>query len=124
MAQFPDSRKERLWLERIRRWQPSRLSVREYCQRRGLSEPSFYAWRRLLRQRGLLDEAATDEVPALPAGPAAATPAFVKVTVKAANLEGPAIDVVLGAERIVRVRAGFDPDLLRQLLRLLEEPSC
>jgi transposase-like protein len=119
MAQHSPSDKERLWLERIRRWQPSRLSVREYCERRGFSEPSFYAWRRVLRQRGLLEDG-----PALQAEPAAATPAFLKVTLKADAPVPPAIDLVVGAERIVRVRPGFDPDLLRQLLRLLEEPSC
>jgi transposase-like protein len=119
MAQYPNSAKERLWLKRVRRWQPSRLSVREYCQRRGFSEPSFYAWRRVLRQRGLLEDG-----PALQAEPVVTTPAFLKVTVKADVSVPPAIDLVLGAERIVRVRPGFDPDLLRQLLRLLEEPSC
>src|SRR4051794_37017591 len=106
MAHYPDSGKERLWLERIRRWQPSRLSVRAYCQRRGFSEPCFYAWRRRLRQRGLLEE-----LPAPSAEPAAATPAFVKVAVKAVNLEVAAIDLVLGEQRLVRVRPGFDPDL-------------
>lgn len=119
MAQYPKSGKERLWLERIRRWQPSRLTVREYCQRRGFSEPSFYVWRRVLRQRGLLEDGS-----ALQAEPAATTPAFLKVTVKTDAPVAPAIDLVLGEERIVRVRSGFDPDLLRQLLRLLEEPSC
>ena len=119
MARYPDSGKERFWLERVRRWQPSRLSVRAYCQRRGFSEPSFYSWRRLLRQRGLLDERCARQ-----AEPATATPAFLKVTVKADAPVAPAIDLVLGAERIVRLRPGFDPDLLRQLLRVLEEPSC
>jgi transposase-like protein len=119
MAQYPDSGKERLWLERIRRWQPSQLSVREYCQRRGFSEPSFYAWRRVLRQRGLLKDG-----PTLQAEPAATTPAFLNVTVKADAPVAPAIDLVLAEGRIVRVPAGFDADMLRQLLRLLEEPSC
>jgi transposase len=112
MAQHPGSYKERLWLERIRLWRQTQLSVRAFCRRRRLSEPSFYTWRRVLRERGLLhDELAT-----------AATPVFMKFAVNADAAALP-IDLVLADGRIVRVRPGFDPDLLRQLLRLLEEPS-
>lgn len=118
MAQHPHPGKEQRWLDIIRRWRQSRLSVREFCGRRRLSEPTFYAWRRVLRQRGLIDEDSVDAVPV------ATTPAFVQVAVDAGALALPAIDLVLAQGRLLRVRAGFDPDLLRQLLRLLEEPSC
>ena len=117
MARHPSSAKERLWLERIRGWQSLQLSVREYCRRRGFSEPSFYVWRRTLRQRGLLTDG-----PAPLAKPAPFSPAFVKITVKP-EVVAPAIEV-LAAGRMVRVPAGFDPSMLRQLLRLLEEPAC
>src|SRR4051812_2193466 len=119
MARHPNSAKERLWLERIRRWQPSQLSVSEYCRRRGFSEPSFYAWRRVLLQRGLLADGLKPQ-----AEPTPTNPAFVKITVKADVPVTPAIEVVLAAGRIVRVPAGFDAAMLRQLLRLLEEPVC
>jgi transposase len=119
MALQPDSRKERCWLERIRLWQQAQLSVREFCRRRRLSEPSFYAWRRLLHERGVLGNKSSPQV-----NPVTTTPAFLKVTVKADAPVVTAIDLVLAEGRIVRVRPGFDPDLLRQLLRLLEEPSC
>ncbi len=49
--------KESFWLNHVRRWQQSQLSVRSFCQSNRLREPSFYHWRRLLRQRGLLAEA-------------------------------------------------------------------
>jgi hypothetical protein len=119
MARQPDAAKERRWLERIRAWQQSQLSVRAFCQRRCLSEASFYGWRRLLSERGLIDECS---VPA--AVPTIPTPTFVQVAVNAAAGAVPAIDLVLAGGRIVRLRPGFDADLLRQLLRLLEEPSC
>jgi len=117
MAQRPNPDKERRWLDLIRLWRQSRLSVRAFCERRRLSEPSFYAWRRLLRQRGLIDEEASAR-----ALPVAARPAFVQVAVDAPA--PPGIDLVLAPGRLLRVRPGFDPDLLRQLLRLLEEQSC
>ena len=118
MARRPDAAKERRWLERMRAWQQSQLSVRAFCQRRCLSAASFYSWRRLLHERGLIDER--------PLPPAAAdpAPAFVQVAVHAAADAVPAIDVVLAGGRVVRLRPGFDAELLRQLLRLLEEPSC
>jgi hypothetical protein len=35
-----------------------------------------------------------------------------------------ALEVVTAAGRVLRVRAGFDADVLRQLLAVLEEPPC
>ena len=37
------------WEAAIRLWSESGLSVREFCGREGLSEHTFYAWRRALR---------------------------------------------------------------------------
>ena len=45
------------WRERMAGWQASGLSVREFCQRRALTEPTFHYWRRELRMR---DAAITD----------------------------------------------------------------
>ena len=42
---------ERQWRERMVGWRASGLSVREFCQRRGLTEPTFHYWRRELRTR-------------------------------------------------------------------------
>ncbi len=37
------------WRDRIRRWHGSGLGVREFCLREGVSEPSFYQWRKRLK---------------------------------------------------------------------------
>lgn len=47
----PDPGKQRFWSACVSRWRRSGLSVREFCRREALSEPSFYAWRRILTQR-------------------------------------------------------------------------
>lgn len=107
--------KQARWLDLIERWQRSRLSVREFCRRHQLSEPSFYSWRRVLRERGLLDEPT--------AGAQAQTPAFVKLTLPVQAAPSSAIEVVLG-RRVLRVPAGFDADALLHLVRLLEDASC
>jgi hypothetical protein len=36
------------WLERLRRWRASGQSVRRFCWCEGVSEPSFYQWRKRL----------------------------------------------------------------------------
>jgi transposase-like protein len=119
MAQHPNASKQTRWLNLMLRWQRCRhkLTVREFCQRHGLSEPSFYTWRSVLRQRGLLQDS--------PSPPAPTSPAFVKLTVAAEPASADtAIDLVLSERCLLRVRAGFDPDTLRALVRLLEEPLC
>ena len=117
MAQRPDVGKQERWLELIRRWQRSQLTVREYCQRHHVSEASFFSWRRILRRRGLLDEP-------MPSKNAADAPAFVKVTTLDAEPTVSPIELVLNQGRLLRVRPGFDADMLLELVRLLEEPAC
>jgi transposase-like protein len=111
MGQRLDVDKQGYWLKLVQRWRRSPLTVREFCGRQQISEASFYSWRRLLRERGLLEEA-----------PARAdAPAFVKLTVAAEAAS--TVEIVLG-KRVLRVRSGFDAELLLELVRLLEEPAC
>lgn len=100
-----DLHKEQQWRQWIRQWQHSGLSVRDFCARHALSQPTFYAWRRLLRQRD-----------------ADATP-FVAVQVVADPPTPPnsPLEIVLAGGRCLRVTPGFDADTLRQLLAVLEE---
>jgi transposase-like protein len=117
MAQRPDAGKQERWLELIRRWQRSQTTIREFCERHHVSEASFFSWRRVLRERGLLEQAA-------PSKTSADVPAFVKIsTVDAERIVSP-IELVLGQRRLLRVRPGFDANLLLELVRLLEEPAC
>jgi transposase-like protein len=117
MARRPDVAKQDRWLELIRRWQRSQSTIGEFCERHQVSEASFFSWRRVLRERGLLDEP-------MPSTNAAAAPAFVKLTTLDAERTGSAIELVLNQRRVLRVRPGFDADMLLELVRLLEEPAC
>jgi transposase-like protein len=112
MALRVDAGKEKRWLDLVKRWQRSQLSIREFCRRHQLNEPNFYAWRRVLRERGLIQDAPV----------AASLPAFVKLEAEAAPMAS-AIEVVVGP-RVLRVRPGFDADLLLKLVQLLEERPC
>jgi transposase-like protein len=42
-----DARRD-IWAERLRRFSESGLTVAAFCQREGVSAPSFYQWRRKL----------------------------------------------------------------------------
>jgi transposase-like protein len=117
MARRPDVAKKDRWLELIGRWQRSQSTIRAFCERHQVSEASFFSWRRLLRERGLLDEP-------MPSKDSAAVPAFVKLTTLDAEPTGSAIELVLNQRRLLRVRPGFDADVLLELVRLLEEPAC
>jgi transposase len=119
MARHRDSAKERSWRLHFARWRSSGLSVRAYCQAQGLSEPSFYAWRRLLSERPSDATAAR--------GLEATTPAFIPVRLIDEPNPGAAattLEVVLRGGRVVRVTPGFRADTLRELVAALEERSC
>jgi transposase len=98
-----EARTERQWRQWIAAWQASGLSVRVFCARHGLAEPSFYAWRKKLMRRD------------------AAAPAFVPVQVVPEEAEAEGVTVVLAGGRTVRVRPGFDAATLRRVVAVLEE---
>ena len=51
MARRKSAEKAASWREIIRQQAASGVSVRQFCMTEGLSEPSFYAWRKRLRER-------------------------------------------------------------------------
>ena len=51
-------------------------------------------------------------------------PAFVKITTRQSEPTVSPIELVLNQRRLLRVRPGFDADMLLELVRLLEEPAC
>jgi transposase len=113
-GQVRNPSKEQFWRAHVTRWQASGLSVRDYCARHRLTEPSFYAWRRTLAQR-------PDNVPAAVAAPVVT---FVPLHVQPATADtSAALEVVLGNGRRLRVPAGFDAATLRAVLDVLEDTS-
>lgn len=43
--------KEQFWRDVIGGFDPQRTTIRQWCAEHGVSEPSFYAWRRELKRR-------------------------------------------------------------------------
>ncbi len=50
MARRRKGETERLWRDRVRRQAGSGLSIRQFCAQERISPPSFYAWRRRLKE--------------------------------------------------------------------------
>lgn len=48
MSRSAHVRKRSEWLDRLRRFRRSKLSVTEFCRREKVSVPSYYHWRRKL----------------------------------------------------------------------------
>jgi transposase-like protein len=113
-----DPGKERFWRRTLNQWRRSGLSIRDFCRWQGLSESSFYFWRRTLDERDrqqLRDQ----------------TPRFVPLQVLPELEPEPAVsptepatsglELLLDNGRVLRVGNTFDAATLRRLLALLEE---
>jgi hypothetical protein len=100
-----DARKEQQWRRRIQQWRRSGLSVLAFCARHGLTQASFYLWRRELQRRD------------------AAVVSFVPVDVAASEPSVPAngIEILLAGKRRIRVEPGFDALTLQRVVAVLEE---
>ena len=140
-----DLAKERFWRRMVRRWQGSGLTVRVFCNRFALSEPSFYAWRRILTQRDREAGASShsgrpgacqDGSDQLGANRRAKTapdtpsemPRFVPVHVIVDDAAGsppaPSIEVVLASGTLIRVPRGVDRQTLADVIAALEQRPC
>jgi transposase-like protein len=114
MANLRSGEREAFWRAELARQAASGLSVRRFCQERGLSEPSFYAWRRTLQER---DQAALPAfLPVVVASQASASP----TTESAALPSSERITIELRGGRIVQLPETMATERLVALLRALE----
>ena len=104
MAKRRSEEREAFWREQVRTHAASGLSVRRFCEAHGLSEASFYAWRRTLQQR--------DQ-------PATTTPQFVPLMLSPVASSG-SITIELRGGRVVRLPETMATERLIALLRGLE----
>src|SRR3954467_15083047 len=99
--------REQFWREALAAWQASGLSVRQYCRRHDLAEPSFYHWRRELQRRV-----------GRPASSSA--PAFVPVTV----LPAVTLEVLCPSGHVVTLPTADAATLRMLFAALAPEASC
>ena len=122
----PEAARER-WRRRIDRWERSGLSAREFCRRAGVSQWSFYHWRRALDGNGRAHVAASSgqgrQAKARRPRPMASTSPFVPIQVvpQAAEIRGGVLEVLLRGGHVLRVAGPCDPAALGALARALAD---
>ena len=94
--------KSEQWREWLDEHERSGLTVKQFCQERGLTQNTFYAWRKRLRKEepvrfALVDRGAARPEPATEAG----------------------LELVLRSGERLRIGAGVDGETLRRVLEAL-----
>ena len=105
-----DGVKERFWRRVLARQAKSRLSVRAFCRREKLSEPSFYAWRRTIAQRDT--EAKRSRPPQ--------RPAFLPVLVSDRSPHESSITIEVAGGLMLRLPESISAQRLAELVQALE----
>jgi len=103
-----DAGREERWRGLISRQRSGGAGIREFCAAEGVPESAFYYWRRELERRD-------SEKKRKSAGNSGS---FIPVRL-AGSVVAP-VELDLGAGRVLRLGAGFEPAKVAELVRLLE----
>ena len=90
------------WAERIAAQQRSGMSVKQFCQEQGLTEYSFYAWRKRLREKGPVRFALVE-----------------RSALRQERTAEAALELVLASGERLRIGTGVDTATLRVVLGVL-----
>ncbi len=103
IEQRPANPKADEWAERIAAQRRSGMSVKQFCKEQGLTEYSFYAWRKRLQEKGPVRFALVERSPRRQGERTAET----------------VLEVVLATGERLRIGAGVDTATLRTVLGVL-----
>ncbi|MEJ2649742.1 MAG: hypothetical protein P8016_15205 [Sedimentisphaerales bacterium] len=96
---LPAEEKRRFWQKHIAAWRQSGQSQKEYCRNQKLKKSTLGYWRTLLsREKG-----------------------FIEIPIKIESRS--TIDIIINGGIKIQVRKGFDPELLVQTIRVMEQMS-
>lgn len=95
--------RQKFWTELIGRHKQSGKTVEAFCRENGVGEPSFYAWRKRLAEKGQAMGFALVETP----------------SIRAPGSEP--VELILSSGDRLRICAGADPATLRLVLSVLRE---
>jgi hypothetical protein len=98
----PANPKAHEWAERIATQQRSGLSVKQFCKEQGVSEYSFYSWRKRLGESGPVRFALVE-----------------RSSRRQERTVGAALELVLESGERLRIGIGVDPATLRTVLDVL-----
>jgi hypothetical protein len=117
-----DPEKERFWRRTMSEQGRSGLSIREFCSRRSVSEPLFYAWRRELARRDGRTVQRDGRV--VRKAPPPSAPQFVSLKLAAEPTTTTMIEIVTRGGHTLRVPSGVDRQTLAEVWALLEGQPC
>ena len=116
---------ERQWRGRVKKYEKSGLTIREFCEQQDLVSHQLTWWRRELKRRnGGARRGRKKTQPTKRAKRSAAVDAgFIPVHVSG-TCPPASIEIVLDEPLRIAVRPGFDGQLLADVLRALEQRGC
>jgi transposase len=106
------------WAKRVERWKDSGLTAKEFAAELGINSRSLVFWKWQLKRDGLGTPAIAREQP--PKVSRRRSTAKLPLVELRPSLMETRIELELGAERRLKIPAGFDVDTLRRLLSVLE----
>ena len=99
----------RLWAERLDRFRRANQTVAQFCVAEGISEPSFYVWKRTLAG----DATSPD--------PVGSTLVPIRLTVSPA---GPPVEAVFPSGTVLRFPPDARPDVIAAVVHAVEARPC
>ena len=109
-AKKTDTDQRQFWQMVLDIFKSSELSIRQFCKQEGLSEPSFYAWRKRLTQ---VDESDADKEAVCQPDP------FIQVSLPTEQHGG--LELVLSSGNTLRISSPADSQTLTTVLSALCE---
>jgi len=109
-AKKSDTDQQQFWQMVLDTFKSSGLSIRQFCKQEGLSEPSFYSWRKRLTQ--------VDESDAVKEEVSQPDP-FIKVSLPTEKHGG--LELVLSSGHTLRISSPADSQTLTTVLSALCE---
>ena len=102
---------QQFWKMVIETWQSSGLSVRQFCKKESLSEPSFYSWRKKLTGADSQQDNQHESEPS----------AFIEVAIPQNN--SPVIELLLTCGSVLKIPAGVDDKTLTTVISILHQTN-
>ena len=100
-----DPERRRFWEMAIETWRSSGLPLRQFCRQEGLSEPTFYSWRKKL---------SPDKPKKVPE-----KSGFVEVSLPAGN--STPLELVFNSGSVLRISPSTESELLTRVIGVLRE---
>ena len=99
----------RRWAERLERFRRSGQTIAQFCAAEGISEPSFYVWKRTLAGAA--------------ASPIPDAPALVPIRLTPSPAGGP-VEVVFASGTVLRFPVDTRPEVLAAIVHAVEARPC